>query len=162
MEAVNQILLIDKNTETNNEAHNKIKSAKLTSNVKVALNGGHALLYLEQINERLSESNMVILLGMDLPIMNGYEFIHSFLSSKLLNRERVLLVVLKDNLTDEKIAALRAKGVTNFIEKNFEPQALEKIITSHFNSIKEKNNVNNMKLKSKSIENDHFHGKNAA
>ena len=162
MEVVNQILLVDKDTATNTETDNKIKGSRITKNVKVALNGGHALLYLEQINDRLNESNLVILLGMDMPIMNGYEFLNSYFSCKFLNRDKILLIVLKDNLTDEKIAFLKAKGVNNFITKDFEPKALELVISSHFNIAKENSNSNNVKMRNKINNSPTFQRMNAA
>lgn len=148
METVNQILLVDNQIASNVHTDSKIKKSGLANKVKIALNGGHALLYLDQIQEKLIDSNMVILLNMDTPIMNGYEFLTNFNSCKTLRRDKIMLIVINDNMNEEKINGLRNLGITHFINRDFDPEVLSGMIRKHFvklpASVKIKNKVNNL------------------
>ena len=147
METVNQILLVDNQVASNTQTDSKIKKSGLTNKVKIALNGGHALLYLDQVQEKLVNSSMVILLNMDTPIMNGYEFITQYNSCKNLCREKILVVVMNDNMNEERMNALRTVGITHFINRDFDPQVLGGMIRKYFAkapaSVKMKNNKMN-------------------
>lgn len=135
METMNQILLVDNHSSSNVQIDAKIRKTGLASNVKIAMNGGHALLYLEQVCDKLRESNLVILLNMDTPIMNGSEFIQNFNMCKSICKDKIMLVVLNDGLTDNRINAIRALGVSNFISKDFDPSVLSDMIRVHFRKI---------------------------
>jgi len=132
METVNQILLVDNQISSNVQTDNKIKKSGLAAYVKIALNGGHAMLYLEQVHEKLLDSSLVILLNIDTPIMNGFEFIQSYNTCKMLRREKILLVVLNDNLNEDRINALKSLGITHFISKDFDPEVLSGMIAKYF------------------------------
>ena len=148
METVNQILLVDNQVTSNLLSDTKIKKSGIAYKVKIALNGGHALLYLEQIQDKLIDSKLVIILNMDTPIMNGYEFINSYRACKNLCRENILLIVINDNLSEERMNMVKNLGVSNFIKRDFDTQILNGIIRNHFAkapaSVKIKNKMNNI------------------
>ena len=74
MERIDQILLVDDDNNTNHQNQKLLLDSGLTKNVKVTLNGGHAFLYLSQMySNPNSNSRILILLDMHMPIMNGYE-----------------------------------------------------------------------------------------
>jgi CheY-like chemotaxis protein len=132
METVNQILLVDNLVTSNSEIDNKVKKHKLANSVKITLNGGHALLYLEQIQERLLDNNMVILLNMNTPIVNGYEFINLLSACKTVSKENILLIVFTDNLNDDDMDTIKSMGINHFTSKDFQPETLKEMIKKHF------------------------------
>jgi response regulator RpfG family c-di-GMP phosphodiesterase len=148
METVNQILLVDNQVASNIQTDSKIKKSGLANKVKIALNGGHALLYLEQVQEKLIDSSLVILLNMDTPIMNGYEFINHYNACKNLCRDKILLIILNDNLSEDRMNSLRKLGINNFINRDFDPQVLSGMIRKYFMkapaSVKMKNKLNSL------------------
>src|SRR5690349_44080 len=114
MNKVNQVLLVDSDIRSNSEKENLIKESGLSEQVKVAVNGGHALLYLDQISHKLSEdSKMVILLNMETPIANGFDFLNGYKSCSGINKKNTLIIVMKDNLCSEKIEKTKGLGVCN-------------------------------------------------
>ncbi len=166
MVTINQILLVDKDMTANLEADHKIKQASIAKSVKVTMNGGHAMLYLEQINEKLLNSPLVILLNIDTPIMNGYEFLHSFNNCKSISKDKILVIVLKDNLSEDKINLLKEKGIQHFIQNDFDPKELSSMISQHYQNSsafepQTAHNQSSYKFKNKKG-NNHFQSMNAA
>ena len=95
MNKVNQVLLVDNDIRSNSEKENLIKESGLSEQVKVAVNGGHALLNLDQISHKLSEdSKMVILLNMETPIANGFDFLNGYKSCSGINKKNTLIIVM--------------------------------------------------------------------
>jgi DNA-binding NtrC family response regulator len=133
MNKVNQVLLVDNDISSNSHRENLIKSSGLSEQVKVAVNGGHALLYLDHISHKLNnDSKIVILLNMDTPIANGFDFLNGYKVCKSINKDNILIIVMRDNLCTEKIEKTKGLGVCNFIESGFSIDTLNQIVDRHF------------------------------
>jgi len=134
MNKVNQVLLVDNDLSSNSEKENLIKKSGISQQVKVTVNGGHALLYLDQISHKLNDdSKIVILLNMDTPIVNGFDFLNGYKTCSGINKKNILIIVIEDNLCSEKIEKAKRLGVCNFINSGFSIDALNQIVDSHFN-----------------------------
>lgn len=129
--AVQQILLVDNNMSHNHHREEKLREAGIAQEIKIAVNGGHALLYLDHASEKIRNSNLVILLNMDTPIANGFDFLEGYKYSKL-NKENILVIVLNDNLDPAKIERTKKFGINTFLSSSFSADELENIIREHF------------------------------
>ncbi|HXA00555.1 MAG TPA: hypothetical protein VNW99_01125 [Cytophagaceae bacterium] len=136
MNKVNQVLLVDNDLRSNSEKENLIKQSGLSEQVKVTVNGGHALLYLDQISHKLNDdSRVVILLNMETPIANGFDFLNGYKIYNGINKKNTLIIVMEDNLCTEKIEKTKGLGVCNFINSSFSIDTLNQIVDNHFNPL---------------------------
>jgi len=128
MDIINQILLVDDDNATNNHNERLIKEAGITSNVKIALNGGHAFLYLcQKYNNYSSNNKLLILLDIDMPIMNGYEFLLNYNKCNTLNKENIIIALMTDTPENE-LLDMKTLGVSHFISKPLTAHRLKNII----------------------------------
>lgn len=123
------ILIVDNNHHKNSEKALAIKEHGLSHEVKVAMNSGHALLYLDHIhlNQKINDTQLIIILNMETPISNGYEFLSTYHNSTNFKKERIHIIVINDNLCEEKKEKIKKLGVTNFIQDPFPVEIINKI-----------------------------------
>lgn len=95
----------------------------LTSDPKSFLDGKAAFNYL---NEKKEDDSILILLDINMPVMNGWEFLHSIQQLPLSNRISVIMVTSSINSTDREIAR-QYRQVIGFIEKPLDPEACKRI-----------------------------------
>lgn len=81
-------------------------------------NGQEALKYLKAHSTDVS----VIIIDLNMPVMDGYDFLKVFLEDDLLKMIPVL-VLTSDDTPDEEASCLKA-GATDFVAKPFNPQVL--------------------------------------
>ncbi|TAH24848.1 MAG: hypothetical protein EAZ07_08645 [Cytophagales bacterium] len=128
MYTVQQVILIDSDMEGNLRKEHKLGQVQFASNIKISVNAGIALMYLRQQNDSLEGKPRLIILNVNTPIMDGYEFLSELRNSRTICTKNLMIAVIKDGLTSQQIDKLRIMGVTNFIEDNFCPESLTNII----------------------------------
>ena len=119
MQKLQQVLLVDDDAISNSTNGRLIINAGLTSEVKVTLNGGHAICYL---NQKFSDipvgaSKLLILLDLEMPIMNGFEFLEFYNKCNFLNKENICIAVMTDSYNDNDIARAKKMGAFDWIPK---------------------------------------------
>jgi response regulator RpfG family c-di-GMP phosphodiesterase len=136
MVAVNQVILVDNDGCSNLSNEKIIKEYGLTEQVKITLNGGHALLYLDHISHKIdSEYKILVLLNMDTPIADGFDFLQGYHkeSKKIKNKENIFIVILSNNLSTEKMNRIKELGQANFISSPVCPLTLSNLVIQKFN-----------------------------
>jgi CheY-like chemotaxis protein len=137
MVTVNQVILVDNDSGSNLYNEKIIKEHGLSEQVKITLNGGHALLYLDHISHKIaSDFKVLVLLKMETPIADGFEFLNGYYkeSKKIKNKENIIIAVLSDNLSPEKIEKIKGMGQTNFISSPICANVLNNLIIQGFPS----------------------------
>lgn len=128
MELINQILLVDDDNAINLHHERLIKESGLCKNVKITLNGGHAFLYLcQKYSNYNSNTKLLILLDMDMPIMNGYDFLNSYNSCTFINKENIFIALMTDTPENE-LLDMKALGVSYFVSKPLSAHRLRTIL----------------------------------
>ncbi|HEY8402123.1 MAG TPA: response regulator [Cytophagaceae bacterium] len=95
MRAFNSVLLIDDDPVSNFMVLNFFKKTNLTRSIKCFKNGKEGLDYLKQNQGNLPD---LILLDVNMPVMDGYEFLDEFEKLRI-NKERINIVLFT---TDER------------------------------------------------------------
>lgn len=128
------ILIVDNNHAKNSERERIIKENNLSNEVKIAMNAGHALLYLDHIhlNKKIHDSNLVVILNMDTPISNGYDFLNAYNHSSNLRKDRIHIIVVNENLNEEKQEKIKKHGVSDFIPDAFPIAMVREFIENRF------------------------------
>lgn len=129
MRRLNCVLLVD-DDQVNNYLNEKlIKRLELSKNVKVALNGEEALLYLTKHGSPYDLNYPeLILLDYNMPQMQGAEFMEYFNKINSNQRHRCKIVVLTASVNPDLRQELIDLGVDDYIEKPLTQEKLEKIV----------------------------------
>lgn len=136
MNIFNCILLVDDNEATNLLNRRIIERSGITAAIKVAKNGEEALHYFERARgaER-SECPFpdLVLLDINMPRMNGWEFLDAFRSYKYhLPQQTVIYILTTSPNPDDVVKSETYTEVAGFLEKPLTRTMMQTIVDRHF------------------------------
>lgn len=128
MEKLNCVLLVDDDMVINYLNEGLLKKYEITDNVKTALNGEEALLYLSKHSSPYDLNYPdLILLDYKMPMMEGDEFLEMFNQINSNQQHKSKIVVLTSFLTEDIKKQLLELGVDTYIEKPLSRSKLDRI-----------------------------------
>ncbi|HKO76133.1 MAG TPA: response regulator [Flavobacterium sp.] len=135
---LNCILLIDDDFATNFINKKIIQKANLFEQIEVALNGKEALDYLcnqgkfESIENKYPQPQL-ILLDINMPVMDGWEFMEAYQNLNIANKENIVIVMLSSSFNPaDKAKAESIREISEFRQKPMSKEALLQIIAANF------------------------------
>lgn len=129
---INCILLVDDDPDDNFLHQLIIEESGLCNHVRVVENGIKALSYLRQQDTDYIRPD-VILLDINMPGMNGFEFLQEYESLSLDLRAHVVLMMLTTSLNpDDETRAHRFANVRGYRNKPLTRDMLENIVETYF------------------------------
>ncbi len=129
MRCLNTILLVDDYDADTFLYKRVIRSSGAAEQVEVARNGQEALDYLA----RAEQPPELILLDINMPVMNGWQFLEAYAGLPPERRAQAVYVMLTAELSAADEARMRDGGlVQGFERKPLRPAALEALIDAHF------------------------------
>ncbi|MDF2454458.1 MAG: response regulator [Cytophagaceae bacterium] len=123
------VLLIDDDSVTNFLNKKVIEQAKITEHVEVKLNGKEALSFLTD----KESSPALILLDINMPVMDGWEFLQAYQQEALDKKNKTNIILLSTSSNPDDIE--RAKSlpfVCDFKSKPLTSEILKEIIHNYF------------------------------
>lgn len=132
MEKMIQVILVEHNPASQKEIEKNIREAGITNQVKIALNGGHALLYLDHLHltDKVKDNQVIILLNLDTPLVDGLSFLKDYQASKNFKKENIQIAVIDDNLSADKKAKAESMGVSCFLSPDISAPALNNLVNT--------------------------------
>lgn len=118
------ILLIDDDRATNFLNEFVIKKADCTEHIQVAGGGGQALEFLKSGVAGNSPRPDLILLDINMPLMNGWQFLEEFRKLEMVKKDEIVIVMLTTSINPEdqavsetivEVAGFRHKPLTRVI-----------------------------------------------
>jgi CheY-like chemotaxis protein len=139
MKKVNCILLIDDNPADNDFHKIIIKEANICDHIEVVLNGLEALEYIRKSADSENDGKEfpkpnIIFLDINMPRMNGFEFLDEYkkLDEKL--KSEVVIVMLTTSLNpDDAKRAKENSEVKEFQNKPLTVESLKDVVDKYFN-----------------------------
>ncbi len=133
---LNCILLIDDDEPTNYINSMLIEEAGYTKQVEVVQSGQVALNYLSKCNDK-EEQNFflpdLIFLDINMPAMNGWEFLDRYRQLKVEDKKEIIIVMLTISLNpDDELKAYSMREVAAFESKPLTSEKLQRIINKYF------------------------------
>jgi CheY-like chemotaxis protein len=125
-----KILLVD-DDQIHHFIHTKvIERAGIDCDISTASNGDEAL---EMIRGHLAGivfTPDIILLDLDMPIMNGFEFIKIFQQMEIPNKDNIVIVILTSSMNIADVEKARSIGIQRFLTKPLTTQDVSKLFAS--------------------------------
>jgi CheY-like chemotaxis protein len=127
---LNCIMLIDDDDDDNFFHQMVINELNIAEHIEIALNGEEALLFLKKENRIHPD---IIFLDINMPKMNGWEFMDSYKELRPDQKAKVVVMMLttSENPEDKKRAALYSE-ITGFNSKPLTKEMLVAILEKHF------------------------------
>lgn len=134
MKKLNCILLIDDDEATNYYNQIIIRKLNCTDKIVVKESGFEALEYLKSKEE---DGNYpcpdLIFLDINMPAMNGWEFLEQYKKLEATQRGRIVVVMLTTSLNpaDQEMAS-RLNEIQDFVNKPLGIELVQNILSKHF------------------------------
>jgi CheY-like chemotaxis protein len=130
---LNCILLIDDDPATNFLHARAIKGAGCAEDVITAENGEDALTYLQQRQQQKLAAPELILLDINMPVMNGWEFLTAYNKLKEAEKRNSRIVMLTTSMNpDDELRASAFTDVKDFHYKPLDKEMLLLMLQKHF------------------------------
>jgi CheY-like chemotaxis protein len=127
---LNCILLVDDNREDNVFHQIILKKMNIVNRIDIVLNGVEALEYLRKENQTPPE---LIFLDINMPKMNGWEFLEQYKHLDAKQKARVVIMILSTSANPDDIRkAKEIKEVTGFETKPLTEKMMLEILNQHF------------------------------
>jgi CheY-like chemotaxis protein len=127
---LNSILLVDDDPDDNYYHQIIINKMNIVNNIDIVVNGIEAIAYLE------NETNIppdIIFLDLNMPKMNGWEFLKHYKHLGTAQKAKVLIVILTTSANPDDIKrAKEIQEVTGFETKPLSKEILTEILEQHF------------------------------
>ena len=126
------IMLVDDDKIFNFLSEKTITSLGLVNEADFALNGRQALDLLEEYKKGKVERPDIIFLDLNMPIMNGYEFIEAFAVMDLPDKSAITIVVLTSSADPNDLARAKELGIKYYFNKPLTRDEIKKMIGQEF------------------------------
>lgn len=138
---INYVLLIDDDKVTNYYNKRIVNKYGKVKDVIAVSSAKNALEYLKEAELGITKKPNLIFLDINMPAMNGWEFVDEY---KKLNTEFTkdikLVMLTTSNNPDDYQRSLQIDTIDDYINKPLSVDLLSEIIKSHY-SVKVKNNI---------------------
>ncbi|MEP7142083.1 MAG: response regulator [Ferruginibacter sp.] len=135
---LNCILLVDDDEPTNFISNILLEEAGYTSHIQIEESAKKALEYLSKTGHSGNKNPglcypELIFLDINMPAMNGWEFLDKYKELKLELHHKTIIIMLTTSINpDDKLKAENIPLVTSFENKPLTGKMIERIITKHF------------------------------
>ena len=130
MGKINGILLVDDDKVNNFISCQLIENLGITDQVHISYNGRDAINYIQNLSFHSETCPELILLDIEMPVMDGYEFLEVFNSLTIKNKEAIKVIILTASHRHEDIEKSKILGVDYFLSKPLNKQKFKKILNS--------------------------------
>ncbi len=129
MATYKRVMLIDDNEIDNIINEKIIEATNFAENILKFQTGQEALEYLSSNQDNLSELPEIVFLDINMPIMDGFQFLEDFEKFSQDVHERCKIIMLSSSISPKDIdRAASSKLVKKYLNKPLKPRYLEAIV----------------------------------
>jgi CheY-like chemotaxis protein len=109
-----------------------LTAAGIVDRLSIALNGRQALDLLHKHHHDVSVLPDIILLDLDMPVMDGFQFIDAFNRLSLPDKEKTVFVVFTDSMNPKDKTRAQTMGIKYYLQKPYVLKGIEEVIRKEF------------------------------
>jgi CheY-like chemotaxis protein len=128
MTKVNSVLLIDDDHINNYMNEKLIRRLKISDTVHVATNGSEAIQFVEDRDLNCP----LIFLDLNMPAIDGFEFLEIFQKKDIPDKDKILIVILTTSSNFQDMERIKKYGNYEFMSKPLNEEKLLEIIEKYF------------------------------
>ena len=118
-----KILLVDDDPICNFLSKKALRQIGYVNEVNIALNGEQALNFFKNPEEPSSLPD-VILLDLNMPVMDGFEFLEAFSKLNVPEKEKIRIIIVTSSNNRDDFARARMFGVSQYLTKPIQEDEL--------------------------------------
>ncbi|MGB0931619.1 MAG: response regulator [Chitinophagales bacterium] len=131
MKQINSVLLVEDNEITNFYNKHLFTKNGYVTDVQIATNGKKALDYLKGVD--INSKPALILLDLNMPVMNGFEFLDEFEKLEEELREGIIICILTTSLHEEDLEKAKDYAfISQYCKKPLSASQIKNILTAYF------------------------------
>jgi CheY-like chemotaxis protein len=133
MSQVPSILLVDDDDTTNFLNQALIRRAQVTDRILVATNGLEALRALHDTCTPVgAQCPALILLDVNMPVMNGIEFLEAYQKAPLVQQQDIVIVLLTTTVLTRDLERVQQLPIASVLDKPLTSDKLRLLVDRHF------------------------------
>lgn len=133
MRKLNHILLVDDDTINNFINEKLLKKLDVSNKTSVVINGEEAINFLKEVCEKdATQCPELILLDINMPVMDGFEFLERYKDLNIPNKSSIIIVMLTTSTNPNDTERLNKTGVAGYINKPLTEQKLREVMDKYF------------------------------
>ena len=129
MAKLKRILLVDDDNINNFINQRLIKKLNITEEVSVAVNGEDAINTIKNAGDYLPD---LILLDINMPVMDGFEFLEAYKKLPIANKDNAVIVMLTTSTNQNDMARSKSIPIRGFLNKPLTEEKIKKIMKDYF------------------------------
>ena len=132
MKQLDCILLVDDDEITNFVHESLIGDLGIAKQVLIARNGQEAIQAIREQAERGRHCPNLVFLDINMPVMNGFEFLEAYQQLDESLRQSLIIVMLTTSLNPKDMERTKDTGVADFLNKPLNEDKLKQVLAKHF------------------------------
>jgi CheY-like chemotaxis protein len=133
MSKLSSILLVDDDKITNFLNQLLLNDLGIAQQVLTAENGQDAL-HIIQEQCKNDSCPALILLDVNMPVMNGFEFLEAYEALDFANKQSIIVIMLTTSLHPRDVKRLTGMPIQGFLNKPLTKAMVEELIQKHFST----------------------------
>lgn len=128
------VLLVDDDQTTNYLNQRLLHRLGVAEKVLVAANGRQALVLLAEHCQAANAHDCpaLVLLDVNMPVMNGFEFLEAYALLPAPQRRAAVVVMLTTSLHPQDVERARQRHIITFLSKPLTPAKVAAVLAKHF------------------------------
>ena len=126
---VDSVLLIDDDAVNNYLNSKLIRKMNISDEIHVATNGSEAVKFVE---ERRQDCPNLIFLDLNMPAIDGFEFLEIFQKMEIPNKDKVVIVILTTSTNFGDMEKIKKYGNFEFVNKPLKEEKISEIAQKYF------------------------------
>jgi response regulator of citrate/malate metabolism len=129
MDKIDSILLVDDDNITNFINARLLNKLNIANRVQISINGQEALNYINEIENKCPD---LILLDINMPVMNGFEFLQSYCERHYCSNLPVIIILTTSSDHKDIEQLEKYPVVCGFMNKPLTEEKISSILKEHF------------------------------
>ncbi|MFN6945237.1 MAG: response regulator [Cytophagaceae bacterium] len=128
MKDFNCTLLVDDDEVCNYITKTLLQKTIITNGIQTVSNGLEALKFIVNYDPDFNTCPELIFVDINMPVMDGIEFLDSFTKLEFLNKNKVKIVMLASTYNEDDIEKCKALGIKFFLHKPLTEEKLNQLV----------------------------------